>query len=246
MDIKQWFSESGSYSDGVELYKKLASCSRITLQSFEIENSANLLRLKYELKKALMSGSMATIPKTEKVVTAAKKTPEKEPFLKQIIKASAAVAFEKETMATYPMELHPIYRKRIEDFYLACELKFKLNMLPASAEGESLKIILQLEDLWTRIDKAWIILDHWKDHNRLMPIKESEDFSKLNGIQLVKMRSNLESSISKRQKTIEKMRVEADASPEDRALANLLLNKLEALHQLTLDLETIRNLLKNE
>jgi hypothetical protein len=43
--------------------------------------------------------------------------------------------------------------------------------------NDALTIIIQLDDLWTRIDRAWMILGHWKDHNRIMPTESHEDFS---------------------------------------------------------------------
>jgi hypothetical protein len=66
----------------------------------------------------------------------------------------------------------------VSDFYLACELKFQLNS--TDDETNALTIIIQLDDLWTRIDRAWMILGHWKDHNR-MPTESHEDFSQVSG-----------------------------------------------------------------
>lgn len=253
MDIKSWFTTSGSYDDGVLIYSKLASCNSNILRSFGKESTSNFLKLKYELKKASFSEKPTIAPKsivsTEpvlKVSTEPSTELSTEPFLKQIIKQSAAVSFEKETMAMYPAELHSTYRQRVNDFYLSCELKFQLNALEEDDENNALTIIIQLEDLWTRIDRAWMILDHWKDHNRVMPTKESEDFKKLNGIQLVKLRDNLQSRISKREKTIDVMTEQVTASPEERGLLALLNRKLEQLEQLKIDLETIRKILKDE
>lgn len=246
MDIQSWFDHSGSYADGVKLYGELPSCNKALLRSFGRESSANFLKLKYELKKALMSGNGAMIPKKKNIAPAPKKEGKPEPLLKEIIQASAKASLGKETMAMYPIELHSTYRQRVSDFYMACELKFQLNALADEDEENALKLIIQLEDLWARIDRAWKILGHWRDHNRIMPVEESEDFSKLSGKQLVMMRNRLESRISKRQKTVESMEREVEASPEDRTLLNLFNRKLEQLHQLKIDLETIRNLLKDE
>jgi hypothetical protein len=246
MDILSWFASSGSYADGVMLYSQLPSCNANVLRSFAKENTSNFLKLKYELKKASLSGKSTTVPKTEKIVTEPKKVPKPEPLLKEIIKRSADASFEKETMAMYPMELHSTYRQRVSDFYLACELKFQLNSIADDDENASLKIIIQLDDLWTRIDRAWKILGHWKDHNRIMPTKESEDFNTLSEKQLYKLRNNLQSNISKREKTIESMHERVKASPEDRTLLNLYNRKLEQLEQMKIDLETIRKLLKDE
>lgn len=246
MDISTWFSSSGSYADGLELYRQLPTCNANLLRSFAKENTANLLKLKYELKKALMSGSGTIVQKVENIVVEQPKEVQDDSLIKEIIKQSEAVSFKKETMAMYPMELHSTYRQRVNDFYLACELKFQLNSLADDDESAALKIIMQLEDLWTKIDRAWMILDHWKDHNRVMPTAESEDISKLSGNKLVMMRNKLESRISKREKTLESMHENVKASPEDRGLLNLYNRKLEQLQQLKIDLETVRRKLKDE
>lgn len=246
MDIQSWFASSGSYADGVMLYSQLPTCNANILRSFAKENTSNFLKLKYELKKASLSGKSTIVPKVTTIVAEPKKEYKPEPLLKEIIKRSAEASFEKETMAMYPMELHSTYRQRVSDFYLACELKFQLNSIADDDENAALKIIIQLDDLWTRIDRAWVILGHWKDHNRIMPTKESEDFNTLSEKQLYKLRNNLQSNISKREKTIESMCERVKASPEDRTLLNLYNRKLEQLEQMKLDLETIRKLLKDE
>ena len=246
MDIQSWFSSQGSYADGVMLYSKLPTCNANVLRSFARENTANFLKLKYELKKASLSLTDTNVAQSVKVATEPKKPLKPEPLLQEIIKQSAAVSFEKETMAMYPMELHSTYRQRVSDFYLACELKFQLNSIADDDENDALKIIIQLDDLWTRIDRAWMILGHWKDHNRIMPTESHEDFSQVSGNKLVMLRDNLQSSISKREKTIKSMQERVKASPEDRTLLNLLNRKLEQLEQKKIDLETIRKKLKDE
>lgn len=246
MDIQSWFSSQGSYADGVMLYSKLTTCNANVLRSFARENTANFLKLKYELKKASLSLTDTNVAQLVKVAPEPKKPIKPEPLLQEIIKQSAAVSFEKETMAMYPMELHSTYRQRVSDFYLACELKFQLNAIADDDENDALKIIVQLDDLWTKIDRAWMILGHWKDHNRIMPTESHEDFSQVSGNKLVMLRDNLQSSISKREKTIESMQERVKASPEDRTLLNLLNRKLEQLEQKKIDLETIRKKLKDE
>jgi hypothetical protein len=253
MDIQSWFSSQGSYADGVMLYSKLPTCNGNILRGFARENTANFLKLKYELKKASLSLTDTNVAQLVKVapekiasIPRNDKSKESEPLLQEIIKQSAAVSFEKETMAMYPMELHATYRQRVSDFYLACELKFQLNSIADDDENDALKIIVQLDDLWTKIDRAWMILGHWKDHNRIMPTESHEDFSQVSGNKLVMLRDNLQSSISKREKTIESMQERVKASPEDRTILNLLNRKLEQLEQKKIDLETIRKKLKDE
>jgi hypothetical protein len=64
-----------------------------------------------------------------------------------------------------------------------------------------------------------------------MPTESHEDFSQVSGNKLVMLRDNLQSSISKREKTIESMQERVKSSPEDRTILNLLNRKLEQLEQ---------------
>jgi len=218
------------------------------LRNLAKETPANFLQMKYELKKALISSIKPKIiapPSVDKATEPVKPKVADSGLMTQLVNQSEKKVFEKETMAMYPAELHSVYRERITKFYEACELKFKLNSLPAEAENEALQIILQLEDLWTRIDRCWLILEHWKTHNRLMPVEESEDFSKLSAVQLVVRRDRLETSISKRRKTIEGMQANHLTDPENKVILNSLNRKLEQLQQLIIDLETVKQLLKD-
>lgn len=246
MDIQKWFDTKGTYQEGLKLYGALSSKSNLLLKSLEKESAANFLKLKYELKKALNTSSKTTIQKTEKTVSEPKKEVKQDSILQVIVKQSADEFLEKETMAMYPIELHPTYRERISDFYRVCELKFNLNAIPTDDEEEAYELMLEMEDLWERIDRAWFVLNHWKDTGRIMPVKTTEDFSGLSAIQLVKRRDQLQTSVSKRSKTLSKLLQEVEDSPEDRTRLNLYNRKKEQLQQLLINLETVRNLLNNE
>lgn len=246
MDIQNWFDNKGTYQDGLKLYSELPSKSNLLLRSLSKETAANFLKLKYELKKALNTGSKAIIQKEEKTVSEPKKEAENKSLLQVIVEQSANEFLEKETMAMYPIELHSTYRERISDFYRVCELKFKLNAIHPDDEAEAYELMLEMEDLWERIDRAWFVLNHWKDTGRIMPVKATEDFSKLSAIQLVKRRDQLQTSVSKRTKTLSKIQEEVDNSPEDKTKLNLYNRKKEQLQQLLIDLETIRNLLNEK
>ena len=246
MDIQKWFDTKGTYREGLKLYAELPFKSNLLLKSLDKESAANFLKLKYELKKALNTRSSTNTRKPEKFVSEPKKEAKQQSLLQVIVKQSADEFLEKETMAMYPIELHQTYRERISDFYRVCELKFKLNAIPPDNEEEAHELMLEMEDLWERIDRAWFVLNHWKDTGRIMPVNNSEDFSKLSAIQLVKRRDQLQTSVSKRSKTLQKMLQEVEASPEDKTKANLYNRKKEQLQQLLLDLETVRNLLNND
>lgn len=247
MNIQDWFDNSGSYADGVKLYALLPNCSNLMLKSFRVENFSNSLQLKYELKRALNSGFN---PKLSEITEISEKpeikeVPQQKISHEDLAKQSERTEFPKETMAMYPMELHSVYRERISNFYKACELKMKLNSLQPSQEKEALGLILQIEKLWDLIDRAWMVLEHWKDTARIMPFSESVDFSKYSAVQLVNEKSLMEVRISKRQKTLDKIYADLEANPEDRLKANQYNKKKEELEQLKIDLETIKKLLKD-
>lgn len=247
MNIQDWFDSSGSYADGVKLYSLLPNCSNLMLKSFRIENFSNSLQLKYELKRALLSGLNPSLPEISEIAekSETKEVPEQKTSHEELARESEKTEFPKETMAMYPMELHSVYRERISNFYKACELKMILNRLAPSEEMEALVLILQIEKLWELIDRAWMVLEHWKDTGRIMPFSESTDFSKFSAVQLVTEKSLMEVRISKRQKTLDKMYDNLLANPEDRLKANQYNKKKEELEQLKIDLETIKKLLKD-
>jgi hypothetical protein len=255
MKIQSWFDNHGTFKEGVEIYSQLPNPSIHLLRLFKIENTSNFIRLKYELKLAINKGldkpsfeRIPEIPKNPEIPEAQKTKSESvidTSFLKQLTEESSKASFAKETMAMYPEELHSTYRERISNFYEACELKFKLNTVPEADHEAALKIILQLEKLWDRIDKAWVILHHWRDHNRIMPTEVSQDFSKLSALQLANEKGLVETRISKRKKTLLQMEQKLEADPGNRVLANSFNKKKEELEQLILDLETIKTLLKN-
>jgi hypothetical protein len=92
MDIKSWFSSQGSYADGLKLYSQLPSCNATILKSllgrilhFETEIRAQEGFFIIDRHKCL-SQSVSTEPK---------KSIKPTNLLKEIIKQSAAVSFEK-------------------------------------------------------------------------------------------------------------------------------------------------------
>lgn len=249
MDIQKWFDTDGSYSDGVELYKLLPTVSHNLLRGLKIENFSNSIKLRYELKSALNRGqNVSLLPnkKVETVAIAPEPTLDDQLPIEFLIEETKKQTFAKETMAMYPVELHSVYRERVTSFYTACELKFKLNRIPDQDQESALKIILQLEDLWQKNDKCWMVLEYWKENNRMMPIASAVDYSKFSPIQLFTEKGLLEVRISKRKKTIVGFENHLEKNPHDAVKRNLYNKKLEELEQLILDLETIKNLIKNE
>lgn len=257
MSIQEWFDSRGSYEDGLELYKQLPGATAAMVKSFTGKTPANHTRLKSELYKAMISGFSVAINPAKKVqevkasepkTKASDSKPDTE-FLKnkakELADQSSKVEFQKETLSMYPPELHPVYRQRINDYYLACELKIKLNSLDDDAIEEALDLILSIDKLWTRIDKAWEVLHHWRDHRRILPFFSEVDYSKLSSMQLFKEKTLLESRISKRKKTLQGIFERYQDHPEDRALLNAYNKKKEELEQLILNLEKIKEMIKN-
>lgn len=246
MDIQKWFDNNGSYAEGLELYQMLPTFSNVQFKSLRIENFSNFIRLKYELKRGLTLGyNVSTIPNEIPVIPEIPENSDlEEEKKKAILEASKKESFAKETMAMYPPELHPVYRQRISDFYLACELKFKLNALEPKDEKTALEIILQIEPLWEKIDRAWMVLEYWKDNSRIMPTEATIDYSKFTPQKLWKEKALIETRISKRKKTLNNLEKTLEADPENRLTANQYKKRKEVLEQLRVDLEIIKNLLK--
>lgn len=251
MNIQEWFDKSGSYADGLKLYEQLPIKSVILQKAFKVENFSNFIKLKYELKRAIHLGlSISINPEITNENPIIPEIPVNSDSAVQVdynllVAESERQSFAKETMAMYPMELHPVYRQRVSDFYFACELKFKLNRLAANEEKAALDLIIQIEKLWDKIDKAWVILEHWKDNARIMPTAASIDYTTFTPMKLANEKSLIESRISKRTKTLENLSKALEADPENRNKANQYNLKKEALEQLKIDLETIKNILKN-
>lgn len=248
MDIQKWFDLDGSYSDGVKLYALLPNASHNMLRGLKVENFSNSIKLRYELKRALNFGNNVSLLPLKKVEVKPVPPEPKEDDLpiEFLIEETKRQTFAKETMAMYPLELHSVYRERITTFYTACELKFKLNRVPDNDSEGALKIILELENLWSKNDKCWMILEYWKENNRLMPVASAVDYSKFSPMQLFNEKGLLEVRISKRKKTISGFVNHLEANPNDNTKRNLYNKKLEELERLILDLETIKMLIKNE
>lgn len=241
MNIQSWFKNNGSFKDGVKLYSELPNKSNLLLRSFNKETPSNFLKLKYELKKALNSGFTSKITEEKKEVKLEIKSDK--PLLQEVIQESITNSFQKETMAMYPIELHSVFRTRVSSFYEAAELKFKLNELPEDNEHEAYNLMLKIEELWNKVDKCWSVLDHWKEHNRIMPYESKEDFSSLSPLQLFSKRDRLEVSISKRKKTLKALEKYVKENPEDKAKERNYISKTEQLEQLIIDLNIIKELI---
>lgn len=241
MNIQEWFDKKESYELGVELYSKLPRMSGFTLaQLREKKTLSNEMKLRYELKKALSDPVYINSLKPEKLVLKKKTVVVQEPKIQE---KATENQFKKESISMYPFELHGVYRDRVNCFYSACELKLRLNALDPNQDDKALDYILEIERLFDKIDKYWDVLDYWKEHGRIMPVLAKEDYSNWSLSKLYRNKANLESSISKREKTLLSLRAYVDKNPNDSVKRNNLLRKTEALEQLRIDLMEIRNLI---
>lgn len=149
-------------------------------------------------------------------------------------------------IASYPIELHKTYRKALNAWIKVCELKLQLNLLPAEEERKSLQIQFEMFKLMERFDVWKKILDHYTEHKRILPQESKQDFSKLNPIELLNMRNNLRSLITRRKKTIQKMKENLPHPDDDLYFRRLdMLNrKREELQEKKLELVEVQKLLK--
>ena len=222
MNIQEWFTTGSDYKKGVELYALVPYCNKHLLRIFNGgETHYNREKLKTELRKFIHTPiTLNEIPDYQvKTFTKHEQGIEVEIHPKP--------EFNKKPISFYPLELHPIYKKRIESFYEACTLKTQLNNLPEESEKEALEL----------------------QFKRIMPFETKEDFSGLSPQELVNKRQKLYSRISKRKSTLLALDNRYKSCPEGASkvsLLNKINQKKEEMQQLNLQVEALTNKIEYE
>ncbi len=148
-------------------------------------------------------------------------------------------------ISQYPVELHETYKKRYEHWLEACSLKVSLNEIPEEDSEAALIIQDKIMKCFSRFDACQEALDYFNEKKRVLPVKSSQDFSQLTPVELLKIRNNLRSQITKRKATIKKKQTELpNAGPDNFKLKHNALNrKIEELRELELQLKEVESLL---
>lgn len=243
MTISEWFTSDKDYNKGLAILATVPGVSPALLGQLKNETRSNFLILKYELKKMENNPIyIKSITKKKLVLKPLSVVPKINNT--SIIETSVAKEKTKESIALYPIELHGTYRKRIDDFYEMCSLKMQLNEVDEDANDVALSIILKIEDLQSKIDLADEALNYWKENNRLMPVEPKVDLNKLKPMEIFKKIALLETSISKRKKTLESLSQHLKLHPDDLTKRNLYLRRIEYMQQLVLDLSKLKEISK--
>lgn len=149
-------------------------------------------------------------------------------------------------ISQYPVALHETYKKRYEHWLEACSLKVSLNEIPEDDSEAALIIQDKIMKCFSRFDACQEALDYFNEKKRVLPVKSSQDFSQLTPLELLKIRNNLRSQITKRKATIKKKQTELP-DPEDdnfKVKQNALNRKIEELRELELQEKQLNDLLK--
>lgn len=149
-------------------------------------------------------------------------------------------------ISQYPTELHETYKKRYEHWLEACSLKVSLNEVPENDVEVSLVIQDKIMKCFKNFDACQEALDYYNEKKRVLPVKSSEDFSKLSPVELLKLRNNLRSQITKRKATVKKKQSEIPdpASDQFKMKQNGLNRKVEELREIELQLREVERLVK--
>lgn len=241
MTIQEWFDTGCDYEAGVILYSKFSK-NKVQLRLFQSRNSVlNLRKLKFELRKiqhqkpALKYKPVAReIKKNDRVKV--EDSPEKRVITSKPISA-------------YPVELHDVYKLRIQTFLKAATLKIQLNKVEEDEWETALELQSEIWELLQKNQKCWGILEHYDATGQILPTKSKRNFSNLSAQARVNERQRLYVRVSKRRRTIENM--EADFSKETNEakkgrLQKNILKKKKQLQHLQNDIDALSKLIKNE
>lgn len=236
MTIQEWFDKGCDYDSGVKIYEKLGK-DKVLLRSFQFRQSVfNLRKLKYELSRLKEVNQQ----KVKQSVVHENPDVSKSPENKSI---------SSKPISEYPVELHDIYKLRIQTFLKAATLKLELNKVNVDDWETALSIQEEIWELFRKNTKCWKILEHYDETGQILPTKSKNDFSKLSPQERVNERQRLYVNVSKRRKTIEKMVREYDEEKNDalrESLQNKILEKKKQLQHLQNDIDELSKLIKNE
>lgn len=149
-------------------------------------------------------------------------------------------------ISQYPTELHETYKKRYDSWLEACSLKVKLNEVPDADSDAALIIQEQIMKSFDEFDRCQEALDYFNKNKRVLATKSDRDFSQLSPVELLTLRNNLRTNISKRKGTIKKKQAALpDPGSDDfKMKQNALSRKIEELRNLELQLKEVERLMK--
>lgn len=234
MSIEEWFATGCDYERGVILFSKVSTNAALLRLFRSRKSRLNKRKLQIELRKIQIHKlpSKSTSKNSIKVDA----SPEKRVITSKPI-------------SSYPVELHDVYKLRIQTFLKAATLKLQLNEVDEEDTETALSIQEQIWALFKKNEKCWKILDHYDETGQILPTQSKNDFSKLSAQARVNKRQRLYVSVSKRRKTIEKMKEELKTETNEalkERLQKKILKKEKELQYRQNDIDALSKLIKNE
>lgn len=228
-----------THQENIKLYLSLGGDSRKAKQitAYTLQNRAKLAHLLGQLQTK-PDNLGQTVSKERKYESNPEPVDEPAPVRKKGVFS--------DFISQYPVALHETYKKRYEHWLEACSLKVSLNEIPEDDSEAALIIQDKIMKCFTKFDACQEALDYFNEKKRVLPVKSSQDFSQLTPVELLKIRNNLRSQITKRKATIKKKQTELP-DPEDdnfKVKQNALNRKIEELRELELQLKEVESLLK--
>lgn len=244
MTIKEWFEKGCDYKSGVDLYEKYGR-NKILLRRFRRLNSPAIYsKLKYELSKLISEKPQQFVFNENKVTnTVELRVSKSVDVIKKSIKVREMTV---KPISAYPVELHEVYKKRVESFYSAASLKQQLNDLSEDQEEESLAIQLEIWRLIKQNEKCWRLLKHYDKTKQILPDKSDVDYSGLTPQELVNQRQRLYVNQSRRAITLKKKKLEYDQelNPARKLrIEDFILRKTEELQIIENNIEKLSDLI---
>lgn len=252
MTITDWFKEM-DYNTGVDLYVNHPSSKSRNIASLKKgKSNRNFSLLVSELRRLNNTTSRVKISQTKKqVVTSINKKGsviekgQKESEIQLLKQKSSDRYFKPIRYGELPSDLKLRFRELKDIFYDLCDLKLALNDVPDENEEEALEIQIKIEELDVERAVIWKELEHWQTYKTKLPSKPTNDFSGLSSLELDRKRRNLLSSISKKQKRIERWKSGLEKqSTSDQKKTNQQINRTaQAIHQHEIDIQKIQEFL---
>lgn len=230
-----------THQENIKLYLSLGGDTRKikALTAATLQNRARLAYLISQLQtNEDISGQKEAIERKQKTVSESAADPAPTPVRKKGVFS--------DFISQYPIALHETYKKRYEHWLEACSLKVSLNEIPDQDSEAALIIQDKIMKCFSRFDACQEALDYFNEKKRVLPVKSSQDFSQLSPVELLKLRNNLRSQITKRKATIHKKHSELPDPEADnfKIKQNALNRKIEELRELELQLKEVESLLK--
>lgn len=188
--IQNWFNEGCDYAKGIVIYGNLPKHNPTLLQNLKKKNNSfNIEKLKYELKKYLDKFDQNTfVAEIKKAVVLLPKSVPGE-TLDQEKKHSILFHQLPESMRPILLEANQLFKEN-------CLLKVNLNELPAHAEKAALALQIKIYNNFKKNQLCWQKIDLFLE-KRIIPEAPKHGFEELTPAGLLRQQQLLYASISK-------------------------------------------------